>query len=146
MFAWLIRTFNAWPVRRGGADAGAVRHCSWLLQHGQTLVLFPEGTRSKTGQLQPFQPGIGFLALGNRVPVIPVYMGGIDHSNVSYIVDPDFVRRGFRKKPAAPTRIRVSFGAPVMPDGFSADRQGYEELTRVVADRVRALAEADSRV
>ncbi|MBM3315760.1 1-acyl-sn-glycerol-3-phosphate acyltransferase, partial [candidate division WOR-3 bacterium] len=44
LFAWLIRSWNAWPLRRGAADAGALKQCSWLLRRRQTLVLFPEGT------------------------------------------------------------------------------------------------------
>lgn len=139
-FAWLIRTWNAWPVRRGGADSGALKRCSWLLKRKQTVVLFPEGTRSKTGELQRFQPGIGFLALSSRVPVVPVCLAGVNLSNVSYWVDRDFVRRGFRKRPTEPTRIRVSFGTPVFPDGFSRDRAGYDGLAQTVAESVRLLA------
>ncbi len=140
-FAWLIRTWNAWPVRRGGADSAALKRCSWLLRRKQTVVLFPEGTRSSTGELQKFQPGIGFLALSNRVPVIPVYLAGVHRSNVSYWVDRDFVHRGFRRRPTEPTRIRVSFGTPVFPDGFSRDRAGYCRLAQTVADSVRRLAQ-----
>jgi 1-acyl-sn-glycerol-3-phosphate acyltransferase len=143
-FAWLIRTWNAWPVRRGGADSTALKRCSWLLKRRQTVVLFPEGTRSSTGQLQRFQPGIGFLALSNRVPVVPVCLSGVDRSNVSYWVDRDFVRRGLRQRPAGPTRIRVSFGAPVFPGDFSHDRAGYVGLAQTVAERVRLMAEAAS--
>ncbi|MEO0078020.1 MAG: lysophospholipid acyltransferase family protein [candidate division WOR-3 bacterium] len=143
-FAWLIRTWNAWPVRRGGADSAALKQCSWLLKRGQTIVLFPEGTRSRTGELQQFQPGIGFLALSNHVPVIPVYLAGVDRSNVSYWVDRDFVRRGFRHKPAQPTSIHVSFGTPVLPDRFSRDRTGYDQLTQAVAASIRLMAEKSS--
>ncbi len=144
MFAWLIRTWNAWPVRRGGADSAALKQCSWLLRRGKTIVLFPEGTRSRTGELQEFQPGIGFLALSNRVPVIPVCLTGVDRSNVSYWVDRDFVRRGFRRRPTRPTAIRVSFGTPVLPDRFSRDRTGYDGLTQAVADCIRLMAKGGS--
>ena len=71
-FAWLIHTYNAWPVRRDGGDAAAIKRCSWLLGRRQTLVLFPEGTRSKTGEVNRFKPGIGMLAINNHVPVVPV--------------------------------------------------------------------------
>ncbi len=140
-FDWLIRTYNAWPVRRGGGDASAVKRCSWLLGKRQTIVLFPEGTRSKTGDVSGFKPGIGMLAISNRVPVVPVHLGGVARSVISYWTDRDFVKRGYRKRPACNEGIRVAFAAPVYPDAFAADRHGYEELTQEVERRVRALAE-----
>jgi 1-acyl-sn-glycerol-3-phosphate acyltransferase len=140
-FDWLIRTYNAWPVRRGGADAAAIRSCSWLLGKRQTIVLFPEGTRSKTGDIGAFKPGIGMLATTNRVPVVPVHLGGVSHSIISYLVDKDFVKRGFRKKPTRNEGIRVAFADPVYPDGYAADRQGYEDMAQEVENRVRELAE-----
>ena len=139
IFAWLIRSWNAWPVRRGGGDTAALKRCSWLLKRRQVLVLFPEGTRSKTGETARFRSGIGLLATANRVPVVPVGITGVDQSNVSYWTDRDFVRRGFRRKPSGPTHIRVVFGKPVEPTGFRSDRQGYAELALAVESRVREL-------
>jgi len=139
-FAWLIHTYNAWPVRRGGADAAAIKRCSWLLGKRQTIVLFPEGTRSKTGDINGFKPGIGMLAITNHVPVVPVHLGGVARSIISYWTDRDFVRRGYRKKPKRNEGIRIAFADAVYPDGFAADRQGYEDLAKEVERRVRALA------
>ena len=143
-FAWLIRSWNAWPVRRSGGDAGAIKQCSWLLCHRQTLVLFPEGTRSRTGEMAPFRPGIGLLAIANNVPIVPVHLAGVAASHVSYWTDRDLVRRGYRKKPAGATNIRVSFGEPVRPSGFSPNRAGYTALARAVESRVRQMAERHS--
>jgi 1-acyl-sn-glycerol-3-phosphate acyltransferase len=139
VFAWLIRSFNAWPIRRGGADAGAIRTCSRLLQYRQTLVLFPEGTRSRTGEIARFKPGVGMLALTNRVPVVPTRILGLDKSWVSYRVDRDFVRRGFRKRPQKPARVTVVFGEPVLPGDYRLDRRGYVRMTQTIEERVRAL-------
>jgi 1-acyl-sn-glycerol-3-phosphate acyltransferase len=139
-FAWLIHTYNAWPVRRGGADAAAIRCCSWLLGKRQTIVLFPEGTRSKTGDINGFKPGIGMLAIANHVPVVPVHLGGVSRSIISYLVDRDFVKRGYRRKPKRNEGICIAFADPVYPEGYAADRQGYEDMTREVERRVRALA------
>ncbi len=144
-FDWLIRTYNAWPVRRGGADAAAIRSCSWLLGKRQTIVLFPEGTRSKTGEIDHFKPGIGMLAINNHVPVVPVHLGGVARSIISYLVDRDFVKRGYRKKPIHNEGIRIAFADPVYPTGFTPDRQGYEDLTQEVEKRVRALADGRTK-
>jgi 1-acyl-sn-glycerol-3-phosphate acyltransferase len=139
-FAWLIHTYNAWPVRRGGGDAAAIKRCSWLLGKRQTIALFPEGTRSKTGDINRFKPGIGMLAITNHVPVVPVHLGGVSRSIISYLVDRDFVKRGYRKKPTRNEGIRIAFADPVYPDGFATDRQGYEDLAQEVENRVRELA------
>jgi len=139
-FAWLIHTYNAWPVRREGGDPAAMKRCSWLLGKRQTMVLFPEGTRSRTGEVNHFKPGVGMLAITNHVPVVPVHLGGVSRSIISYLVDRDFVKRGYRKKPTGNEGIRIAFADPVYPDGFAADRQGYEDLAQEVEKRVRMLA------
>lgn len=138
-FALLIRSLNAHPVRRGLADRAALEHCSELLRHDQTLVLFPEGTRSRTGELARFRPGVGMLAIRNRVPVVPTRITGMDRSWFSYQVDFDFRRRGWRKKPKGRVPIRVSFGEPVRPEGFADSREGFGALAAEVEARVRGL-------
>lgn len=138
-FAALIRSWNAHPLRRGEADAGALKQCSRLLRSGETLVLFPEGTRSKTGEMRKFKPGIGMLAITNGVPVVPVRICGMERTLISHWVDRDFVRLGFRVRPAMLATIRVLFGEPVSPVGYSHDRSGYEGLADEVDGRVRKL-------
>lgn len=141
LFAWLIRTWNAWPLRRGAGDAGALKRCSWLLRRRQTLVLFPEGTRSKSGEISKFRPGVGMLAVLNQVPVVPTLIRGMDRSIVSSWVDRDFVRLGLRQRSASSHQpIDVFFGEPVSPVGFGRDRTGYEQMTETIEQRVREMA------
>lgn len=137
--AWIIKTWNTWPVRRGIADMAAIRHCKELLRHRQTLVLFPEGTRSQDGTIHEFKPGVGMIAVDTGTPVVPTLLFGMDRSWISYATDRDFVRRGFRVKPKRVTPIEVRFGEPVDSTGFSRSREGYAEMTRLVEDRVREL-------
>ena len=139
-FAWLIHTYNAWPVRREGGDPAAMKRCAWLLGKRQTVVLFPEGTRSRTGEVNHFKPGIGMLAITNHVPVVPVHLGGVSRSIISYLVDRDFVKRGYRKKPQRNEGIRIAFADPVYPTNYTPDRQGYVDLAQEVEKRVRAMA------
>lgn len=140
LFEWLIRSWNAWPVRRGIADATAVRHCVEVLERGNTLVLFPEGKRSKSGAMAEFKPGVGMLALAAGVPVVPTLIHGLDRSWLSYLVDRDFVARRERTRPKGCPEIEVRFGEPVHPGEFGRSRAGYEAFTRVVENRVRGLA------
>lgn len=139
-FAWLIRSWNAWPVRRAGSDVQAMRRCAWLLRHRQSLVLFPEGTRSRSGELGRFRPGVGMLAITGRAPVVPAFIDGLSRSLVGYLTDRDLVRRGLRRKPPAPVTIRVSFGPPVRPAGFTDDRAGHVALALAVENSVREMA------
>ncbi len=139
-FAALIEMFNAWPVRRGGGDPAAIKRCSWLLGLKQTVVLFPEGTRSKSGEIATFKPGVGLLAKTANVPVVPVHLGGVDRSIISYWTDRDFVKRGYRKKPACNSGIHIAFANPVFPQTYPDGRQGYLSLAQEVESRVRKMA------
>lgn len=141
-FSWLIRTWNAWPVRRQGGDPQAIRNCAWLLRNRQSLVLFPEGTRSRTGELQRFRPGIGLLSIQNRAPIVPTLISGISRSMVSYLTDRDLVKRGLRHKPAQPATVHVTFGEPVRPEGFPDTRAGHVAITETVEQRIREMAGA----
>ncbi|MEO0071678.1 MAG: lysophospholipid acyltransferase family protein [candidate division WOR-3 bacterium] len=143
-FAWLIKSWNALPVRRGGMDIRAFRVCHQILRRRKTLVLFPEGTRSPTGELGVFKPGVGMIAIMSRVPVVPVFISGVNRSILSYWFDRDFVHMGWRQKPKECSPIKVTFGEPILPNGFSLSRKSYEEFTRLVEERVRALANVNS--
>lgn len=76
LFSTLIRYLNAFPVKRGKVDRNALKKSSQLLAAGEALGLFPEGTRSRTGELLPFQHGAALFALRAQVPVIPVGLIG----------------------------------------------------------------------
>lgn len=76
IFGRLIRSLNAYPIRQGAGDVGAMRETIRLLNEGQVLTVFPEGTRTETGQLQPLQPGFALVVRKTKVPVIPVAIHG----------------------------------------------------------------------
>ncbi|TET18254.1 MAG: 1-acyl-sn-glycerol-3-phosphate acyltransferase [Dehalococcoidia bacterium] len=76
---YLAHTFGAFPVRRGGImDRKALQQANQVLDSGQALVMFPEGTRSKNAQLQPAFPGSALIALHNRIPILPVSITGTE--------------------------------------------------------------------
>lgn len=70
--AWILRQIGAFPVLRGKGDAGALDEAEHILQAGEVMGIFPEGTRSKTGEMQRFKSGTMVLAAKMRVPVLPV--------------------------------------------------------------------------
>ena len=75
-FGWLIRKLNAFPVKQGAGDVGAMKESIRLLQNGWMLTMFPEGTRSPDGELQPIERGAGLLVKRAQVPVVPAVIDG----------------------------------------------------------------------
>ncbi len=72
----LISRLNARPVRREGADTGALRTSLRVLQDGGALLVFPEGTRGPEGTLRAPKPGVGMLAVLSGAQVVPVLVQG----------------------------------------------------------------------
>ncbi len=75
--AWL-RNEGVIMVRAGGSDVDAYRAARGVLDRGEVLCIFPEGTRSRTGTLQEARPGVALLATRTRVPILPVGVSGTD--------------------------------------------------------------------
>lgn len=94
--AWYSLRYNAFPIARHGGSA-ALDYSESLLRKDWSLLIFPEGTRSKTGSLLPFHPGPAILALKQGVPVIPVHIQGA--ANI--------LKPGTRRSQPAPVTVRV---------------------------------------
>ena len=74
--ALIVSGYGAYPVRRGEADRQALRTTLSLLQAGQVVGIFPEGTRSDDGVLAAGHPGAALVALKADVPIVPVGIAG----------------------------------------------------------------------
>ncbi len=120
--------YNAFPITRNGGKA-ALDYSGWLLQHDWSLLIFPEGTRSKTGNLLPFHPGPAILALKQNVPVLPIHIEG-----ASKILQP-----GTRQALPAPVRVRV--GPPLAFDKNST----VMEANAKMEEAMQALALSKER-
>lgn len=124
--AWLVERLGGFPVYRGGADRQAVRRARELLNQGWVVGIFPEGTRFREGQLGEFQPGVGMLAVGAGVPVIPIRVSGNEK-----------IMRRFR--PGRP-RVILSVGPPVdLEIGAMSRGRASHEATRRIQEAVDAL-------
>lgn len=73
---WIISALGAFPVTRGTADREALKRCIAVLEGGEPLVLFPEGTRQSGPQVHPLFDGAAYVAVKAGVPIIPVGIGG----------------------------------------------------------------------
>jgi 1-acyl-sn-glycerol-3-phosphate acyltransferase len=129
---WYAQGTGMLFLDRDSRRAGALvrRKAAALLGQGQSLCLFPEGTRSRTGALAPFKAGLLQAAIDAGVPVVPVAIDGCGK------VLP--VHGMFRARPGT---IRVRIGAPIAPldeDGVLLDRQA---LTQRAHEAVRLMLE-----
>lgn len=77
-FGMVPRLYGAFPVRRFEADMGALLTAERLLKRGEVLGMFPEGTRSKTGNIGKPHPGTALIALRTGATVLPCAMYGTD--------------------------------------------------------------------
>lgn len=75
-FKHLIASVNAFPVRRGTADTGAIKEAMRRLKAGGQVVLFAEGTRTRDGRIAPFLPGVALLAQRIAKWTVPVLIDG----------------------------------------------------------------------
>jgi 1-acyl-sn-glycerol-3-phosphate acyltransferase len=76
LIGWVVKSYGAFPVRRGENDKQSFRKALEILRAGGVLGMFPEGTRSKTGTLQRGHPGAALLAVRGGAPVVPVGLVG----------------------------------------------------------------------
>ena len=124
LFAWLIGSVNAFPVRRATADISALKQMLRRLKAGKVVVVFPEGTRTTTGRIQRFHPGFAAVAKRARAAIVPVAIEG------AFDAWPRW-----RKIPAS-RRICVQYGDPIGPDDVAAmtnDDLLAESRTRMIA-------------
>ncbi|MCL6636130.1 MAG: 1-acyl-sn-glycerol-3-phosphate acyltransferase [Peptococcaceae bacterium] len=117
----LIRALGAFPVRRDRSDRSAIRTAVKLLEEGHIVGVFPEGTRSRTGELMKPHLGAALLAAKAGVPMLPVALSGT---------------RGVLGK------VRVYVGSPVfIAGGAKAAKSGLETASDEVMARIAGLLE-----
>ncbi len=123
IFGSIIRYCGAFPVKRGIHDKSAIQHFHDFLHSGKPLVLFVEGTRTLTGELQKAKKGSGMLLYNARIPVIPAYIDGTFHCWPKGKLLP------------GPGKTSVTYGPAIKMDDLyegPAERATYEKI----ADRI----------
>jgi long-chain acyl-CoA synthetase len=75
---WLLTAlFNVFPLPRARGFRRSFAHAGEAMDRGYSVLIFPEGTRSRDGRIHAFRPGIGLLATQSRVPIVPVALDGL---------------------------------------------------------------------
>jgi len=135
---WIARNGGVHPVDRGGSDAEAFRLAKRILDEGHILVVFPEGTRSRTGELRTPRDGVALLALRTGAPIVPVGIAG------SHRVWPPG-----RKIPKPGGRVVFRLGSPIRLDEAvpaGTDRKTAKGLaTNLLMRRIAALLPRDQQ-
>ena len=116
---WLLSRVGAFPIRRGQSDETAMETAGMALDRGGTVVIFPEGTRIRTGSLGTPKRGVGRLALETGAHVLPIAVFGTEH-----------VRRGWRIRPR---KVKLRFGRPM---AFPRTERPSPALAATVTDRI----------
>ena len=125
----LISVYNAYPVNRGAPDLGALRRTISLLQAGNVVLMFPEGTRSVDGTLGKARDGACFIAHRAGVPTLPVFHSGAER------VLPRNSKRLRRSK------LKVIFGEPLelIAGEFETRREMYQHMGNQMMEAIADL-------
>jgi 1-acyl-sn-glycerol-3-phosphate acyltransferase len=117
--AWILNSLGAFPIDRGASDQNAMGLAREILERGDVVVIFPEGTRTRPGALGQPKRGVGRLALETGAPVVPVA-----------VIGTEAIRRGWRIRPH---HVRIRAGRPLT---FPRVEKPSRHLAKAVTDRI----------
>jgi len=119
--AWILGSLGAFPIDRGRSDEHAMSTARAILERGDCVVIFPEGTRVRKGPLGHPHRGVGRLALQTGARVVPVAVLGTED-----------VRRGWRIRPR---KVALRCGPPL---GFPRAERPFPAIALGVTERIWA--------
>lgn len=122
---WFFLSIGAFPVDRGNSDKGAVKHFEQILDDGELMGIFIEGTRSKTGEFLKPKSGAALIAYDTKTPVIPVCQTTIKGRRVCH------------------------FGEPMSLEELGFENGGareYREASRRIMDKIKSFREEDMKL
>jgi 1-acyl-sn-glycerol-3-phosphate acyltransferase len=103
-FGWLIHSVGAIPIDREGVGLQGIKESLRRLKRGEMVLIFPEGTRTRDGEIAPFKPGFTVLASRSGASILPV---AVDGAYAAWPRDQKFPGLGV---------IRVRYGRPLLPE------------------------------
>jgi len=131
---WLMRYLGWIPIRRERVDRKGFDEAIRRVQAGQAVVIYPEGSRTEDGKLQPGKPGVGMIVAATGCPVVPAFLEG------TYDALP-LGAKWIRLRP-----VRVTYGAPMdfsalLQDAGGEDKKKalYQRISQEVMDRIEKL-------
>jgi 1-acyl-sn-glycerol-3-phosphate acyltransferase len=124
---WGFHVLGGFPVRREIADVRAMDTGLAILERGEVLGLYPEGTRSRSREMRPFLKGAAWLALKSGAPIVPSGISGTERSS------PEGHRRPLRK------RVRIAFGKPIEVEPVRDARERRERAAELTDQLLEAI-------
>jgi 1-acyl-sn-glycerol-3-phosphate acyltransferase len=137
VLGWLLPKLNVIPVNLEGGDRSALKALIRILSAGECALVFPEGTRTPDGSLQPAQPGLGLVIAKTRAPVVPMRIFG------AHNVWPIHGKLRFSGK------ITIVVGEPIHfsdVDLTGGGKELYSRLSQRVMDAIASLQLPESTV
>jgi len=125
---FILNSWRAMPVRREQLDKSVLKAILGRLKEGKVVGLFPEGTRSEDGELQPAKAGIGMIVSMADVPVVPVYIKG-SHKTMSK-----------RESKLRAVPISIVYGKPMRFPKVPGE-PGHDRYQRIADEIMAAIAE-----
>jgi len=133
IFGRLIRLLGAVPVLQEDSNAAAIalKCCLNFLKEGKSVILFPEGTRSPDGKIQPLEGGTALISIKSGIPIIPVYVSGT-----------------FEAMPPGaawvkPKKIRVFYGKAIFPPKDTEGKSSKEVREELTQELSKALCDME---
>ncbi|MBI2704324.1 MAG: 1-acyl-sn-glycerol-3-phosphate acyltransferase [Actinobacteria bacterium] len=130
-WAWFFSMGGGFPVARATADREALKACQEVLERGEPLVMFPEGTRQSGPFVSEMFDGPAYLACKEQVPILPIGLGGTEAA----------MPKG-RKFPP-PKKLTIVVGTPIFPpqptDRGRVSRKAVKALTEQLRDTIQEL-------
>jgi 1-acyl-sn-glycerol-3-phosphate acyltransferase len=128
---WVLRQWQVVPVDRDGGGAAGLRAILDRLLAGGAIILFPEGTRTRDGKLQPARSGIGLTVIKSTAPVVPARVFGT------------FEAYGRHLRFPRPYRVAVKYGQPMRfeqlrNEAKACSKARLKEIYQQVADEIMA--------
>lgn len=123
----VISATGAFPVTRGHAEEKGLSNAETVLKDGEVLGIFPEGTRSKTGELLRMRSGAALLAASNKVPVLPMCI----------------TPKGGKMKIF--NKVKITYGELLTLEdlGITGEKPNYKNASRVISNAIAELREQD---
>jgi cytidylate kinase len=127
IFGWFISKVNAIPIDREGFTRSTLKAIDKAFEAGDSLLMFPEGTRSKNGRLKEFKPGIGMIAYRSGKSIVPAYISGTDALKDCFL----------RKR-----QLEVRIGRAIrIPEEYESDdrKKDYDILSMMIYESLKML-------
>lgn len=129
VLGWILHRWQAVPVDREGGGAKGLKAILDRLLDGGAIILFPEGTRTRNGRMQPARSGIGLTVIKSAAPVVPVRVFGTYEAFGRHLRFP------------RPRRVIVKYGKPLpfeqlRNEARTCPKQRLKEIYQEVADEI----------